>query len=144
MHETLPYHLMRAQDCRMPFWGEWAWPRRFTSVSPSSMFRALVFLGALHGRVPTDVFLSNSLHGCMRIAKMSYAWRASQRDLRDPGSRRDPGFRRCWVVCFAGHLRKILHRGLVLFVCFCARSRNSLAHKLPAPLVLSCQSSRCL
>ena len=47
------------------------------------------------------------------------------------------------MVCFAGHLRKILHRGLV-FVCCCARSRNSSAPKLPALLVLSCQSSRCL
>ena len=47
------------------------------------------------------------------------------------------------MVCFAEHLRKILHHGLVFFVCFCARSRNSLAHKLPAPLVLSSQSSCC-
>ena len=58
------------------------------------------------------------------IAKMSYAWRASRRDLRDPG-RGDPRFRRCWVDCFAGHLRKILLFDLVFCVCFCARSRNS-------------------
>ena len=67
---------------------------------------------------------------------MSHARRASHRDLRDPG-RGDPGFRRCCVDCFSGHLRKILLCGLVMFLCFCARSRNSLAHKLLAPLELS-------
>ena len=76
------------------------------------------------------------------IAKMSYAWRASQRDLRDPG-RGDPGFRRCWV----GHLRKILLFDLVFYVCFCARSRNSEASSA-TPLELSGQGSlfwfRCL
>ena len=73
------------------------------------------------------------------IAKMSYAWRASRRDLRDPG-RGDPGFRRCWVDCFAGHLRKILLSDLVCCVCFCARSRNSEASSA-TPLELSGQGS---
>ena len=33
-----------------------------------------------------------------------------------------------------GHLRKILPSGPVVFFCCCARSRNSLAHKLPDSL----------
>ena len=73
------------------------------------------------------------------IAKIFYAWRASRRDLRDPG-RGDPGFRRCWVDCFAGHLRKILLFDLVFCVCFCARSRNSEASSA-TPLELSGQGS---
>ena len=52
--------------------------------------------------------------------------RAPQCDLRDPG-RGNPGFRRCWVMCFAGHLRKILRCGLVFFFVSCARSFNSQA-----------------
>ena len=43
--------------------------------------------------------------------------------------------------CFAGHLRKILLFVLVFCFCFGARSRNSVAHLLPAPLELSGQGS---
>ena len=55
--------------------------------------------------------------------------RAPQCDLRDPG-RGDPGFRRCWVMCFAGHLRKILLCCLGFLFLSWAWSFNSPAHQL--------------
>ena len=64
---------------------------------------------APHGRVPTDVVVVkfvNSLHEYLHCEGV-LCRKAPQCDLRDPG-RRDLGFRHCWVMCFAGHLRGIL------------------------------------
>ena len=70
-----------------------------------------------HGRVPTDVVVVKIIIHCMAASDCGgvSCRRAPQCDLRDPG-RGDPGFRRCWVVCFAGHLRKILLCGFAFLL----------------------------
>ena len=85
--------------------------------------------------MPTDVLLSNIawLHV---IAKMSHAWWASQRDLRDPG-RGILGFGAAVWFVLLDTLQDLAPWSGVFLIWFCARYRNSLAHKLPAPLALS-------
>ena len=76
------------------------------------------------------------------IAKMSYAWRASRRDLRDPG-RGDPGFRRSGLFCWTPSQDLAF-----LFWCFVFVSVQDLViqwHHLLTLLELTGQGSfRCL
>ena len=76
-------------------------PLRGVSVAVSSHLRVtLVYVS--HLRLVGEPHTVGCLPMCCplihcmaaSIAKMSYAWRASRRDLRDPG-RGDPGFWRC-------------------------------------------------
>ena len=39
-------------------------PYRLTSVLPQALSHTVAYGGASHGRVPTDVLPSNSVHGC--------------------------------------------------------------------------------
>ena len=89
------------------------------SFTSSVVSRRSFWPSAPHGRVPTDVVVVKTVIHCMAASDCEgvSCRRAPQCDLRDPG-RGDPGFRRCWVVCFAGHLRKILLCGFVFLLCF--------------------------
>ena len=83
---------------------------------PFRSFHNLTVVGqAPHGRVPIDVVVEvyNSLHEYLYCEGV-LCRKAPQCDLRDPG-RGDPGFRHCWSMCFAEHLRVILR--CCLFVC---------------------------
>ena len=76
-------------------------PLRGVSAAFSSHLR-VTLASVLHLRLVGEPHTVGCLPMCrplihctaVFIAKMSYAWRASRRDLRDPG-RGDPGFRRC-------------------------------------------------
>ena len=95
-------------------------------MSPSSMFHFLFSLGALHGRVPTDVLLSNSLHDCpsLRRCLMPGGLLSAISGILAGGIL---GFGAAeWFVLLNTFARSCSVVWCCC-LCFCARSRNSLA-----------------